>query len=109
MNNKTLALASYITFIGWLISYFSSKNGTPRPSLVCYHLKQSLGLFIFFFFFNVTVAILAAIVPTLSFLTYISIVFLVLMILGAINAYNEKETPLPFIGKMFEDKFSFIK
>jgi hypothetical protein len=30
------------------------------------------------------------------------------MILGIINAANEKETPLPLIGNMFVNKFSFI-
>ncbi|MET3531327.1 putative membrane protein [Chryseobacterium flavum] len=34
---------------------------------------------------------------------------LILMIIGIINAANNVERPLPLIGKIFEDKFSFIR
>jgi uncharacterized membrane protein len=107
MNNKTLAIVSYITIIGWLVSFFSSK--APRNPLVKYHLKQSFGLWITAIIYNVIIQILAAIVPALVLiLSLVSLVFLILLIIGAINASKEKETPLPLIGKLFENKFGFI-
>jgi len=106
MNNKTLSIVSYITLIGWLISYFSGK--VNANSLLKYHLKQSFGLLVTSFVFNAVVAIVVSLVPFLYVLSYIGIVFLGLMIIGIINASNDVEKPLPLIGKLFEDKFSFL-
>ncbi|UWX61781.1 DUF4870 domain-containing protein [Chryseobacterium oranimense] len=106
MNNKTLSIVSYITLIGWLIAYFSGKENAD--SLLKYHLKQSLGLLIVIIFFNIALGILISIVPALSLLSLIGFVFIALLIIGIINAANEVKKPLPLIGKMFEDKFSFI-
>ncbi|PVH25443.1 DUF4870 domain-containing protein [Sphingobacterium corticibacter] len=106
MNNKTLSIVSYITLIGWLISYFSGKENAD--SLLKYHLRQGLGLFIVSLVFNVILAIVVAIIPALSFLGYIGLAVWVLIIIGIINASNKVEKPLPIIGKIFESKFSFI-
>lgn len=106
MNNKTLSIVSYITLIGWLISYFSGKENAD--SLLKYHLKQGLGLFIVGLLFSVALNVVVMIVPSLSFLGYVGLAIWVLAILGIINASNEVEKPLPIIGKIFENKFSFI-
>lgn len=106
MDNKTLSIVSYITLIGWLISYFVGKE--KANGLLKYHLKQSFGLLIVSVLFNIALSILTFIIPALGILSLIGIVFFVLMIIGIINAANEVQKPLPIIGKMFEDKFSFI-
>lgn len=106
MNNKTLSIVSYITIIGWLIAFFSGKDNAN--DLLKYHLKQSLGLFIVSFIFNIALSVVAFIVPSLYFLAYLGYAFWALLILGIINASNEVKKPLPIIGKMFEDKFNFI-
>lgn len=107
MNNKTLSIVSYITIIGWLIAYFSGKD--TADSLLKYHLKQSLGLFIVNLIFSVALIIVATVFPFLSFLSIVGYAFWALIIIGIINANNEKEKPIPVIGKFFEDKFDFIK
>jgi len=117
MDNKTLALVSYIfTPIGWLISFFTYK-GQEKSSLVSYHLRQSFGLFLVALAVGIVMSILASILMVISFslVMMISLInwliwlgFIALMIIGIINANNEKETPLPIIGKMFEGKFNFI-
>jgi len=117
MDNKTLALVAYIfTPIGWLISFFSYK-GQEKSSLVSYHLRQSFGLFLAALAYGIGVGIVMSILGAISWglaaaigmiLHLCSLIFLVLMIIGIINAINEKETPLPIIGKMFEGKFNFI-
>ncbi|MGG5210615.1 DUF4870 domain-containing protein [Chryseobacterium sp. MIQD13] len=106
MNNKTLSIVSYITIIGWLIAYFSGKE--KADSLLKYHLKQSFGLIIVAILFNIILGVLVSIVPGLSFLSFIGLIFFVMLVIGIINAANEVQKPLPVIGKMFEDKFSFI-
>ena len=106
MDNKTLSIVSYITIIGWLIAFFAGKD--KADDLLKYHLKQSLGLAIVNIVFNIAIMIVVAIIPSLAFLSYIGLVFFVLMIIGIINAANSVKKPLPIIGNMFEDKFSFI-
>jgi uncharacterized membrane protein len=108
MNKKTASIVSYITIIGWLISYFTTKD-QQRDPLVKFHLKQSLGLFIVSILFNIATTIIGIIVPTIaSIISLVGLVFFVLIILGIINASNEKETPLPIIGNLFVSKFNFI-
>ncbi|GAA4196749.1 hypothetical protein GCM10022289_02950 [Pedobacter jeongneungensis] len=106
MNNKSLAIISYITIIGWLIAYFIGKD--KADTLLKYHLRQSLGLAIVSIIFNVAFTIIASIVPALSFLGLIGYAFIILWILGIINAANGALKPVPLIGKMFEDKSSFV-
>lgn len=106
MTNKTLSMISYITLIGWLISFISGKENAD--SLLKYHLKQSFGLIITAIIFNVVIGIIIFIIPSLSILSYLGLIILALLITGIINAANEVQKPLPVIGKLFEDKFSFI-
>ena len=107
---KTLSIVSYVTVIGWLISYFSSKDNTAKSSLVIYHQKQSLGLVIVGIAYGIISRILLMFVPAIAIIfSLVSIVLLVFMVIGIVNAMNEVQKPLPIIGKAFEDKFSFIK
>ena len=110
MDNKTLSIVSYITIIGWLISYFSYKDKPTKSSLISYHLKQSLGVAILGIGCAIVINIIAMIIPTLAgILSLINIVVFVLWIFGIINAMNEVEKPVPVVGGFFEDKFDFIK
>lgn len=104
MNNKSLAIISYITIIGWLVAYFIGKD--KADALLKYHLRQSLGLAIVNIIFGIVLNIIAFAVPTLSFLSLIGYVFIVLWIMGIINAANGALKPVPLIGKMFEEKYS---
>lgn len=105
MENKTISIVSYITFIGWLIAFFSGKDNAN--DLAKYHLKQGLGLIIFSFVLGIILQILISVTHIYA-LFYISLISLVLMIIGIINASNEVKKPLPIIGNFFEDKFSFV-
>jgi len=109
MDNKTLSIVSYLTLFGWLISYFMGKE--KADSLLKYHLKQGLGVFLVGILCNIAVSIIAFIVPSIGLIlsSLVSLTFLVLMIIGILNANKELEKPLPFIGKMFENQFKFIK
>ena len=116
MDRKTLALVSYITIIGWLISFFSYK-GQAKDSLVSYHLKQSFGFFLTCLAYSIVVWILEVILAMISLrlllgvswiFSLLSLGLLVLMVIGIINASKGEEKPLPIIGKMFEGKFNFI-
>ncbi|AZA79444.1 DUF4870 domain-containing protein [Chryseobacterium sp. G0186] len=105
MDNKTLSIVSYITVFGWLISFILGKE--KSNGFLKYHLKQSLGLVIFSIALSIVVNILFM-VTSLEILGILGLLPLILAIIGIINAANEVEKPLPLIGKMAEDKFSFI-
>lgn len=106
MTNKTLSIVAYITLIGWLIAFVVGKENAN--SLLKYHLRQSLGLTIVGFILNVIVYAGMAISSVFGLLGILGFVVFILTIIGIINAANEVEKPLPLIGKMFENKFSFI-
>lgn len=108
MNNKTLSILSYVTIIGWIIAFVKSKDLSPKSDLVTYHLKQGFGIFLLTFAINIILSVVLAIVPSLYFLSYIGYALLILWIFGIINAANEQKKPIPVVGKMFEDKFSFV-
>ncbi|MCP9752742.1 DUF4870 domain-containing protein [Ferruginibacter sp. HRS2-29] len=108
MSNKTLAILSYVTIIGWIIALVQNNSAAEKSSLVKYHLRQGLGLAIVSIIFNVALTIIATVVPSLAILGLVGYAFLVFLIIGIINASNEVEKPLPLIGHLFEDKFAFI-
>jgi len=108
MSNKTLAIISYITIIGWVIAFIQNNDKNPKDELVTYHLKQSFGFFILAIAVNLATTIIVAIVPLLFFLNYVGLLFLTLWVFAIINAVNEQKEPIPIVGPMFENKFAFI-
>lgn len=109
MNNKTLAIVSYITIFGWLFSWFSSKDQNPKDQLVTYHLKQALGIGIISILLAVVLNVIVRIIPSLYFLGYAQYAIVVLWVLGILNASAEKMIPVPVVGKVFENKFDFLE
>jgi uncharacterized membrane protein len=109
MKNKTLAIVAYITLIGWVIAYLQYKNQEEKSPLVRYHLTQALGIFIFAIALNIVIAIVASIIPSIgSILSIAGLLPLILLIFGIISASNEALNPVPGVGKLFENKFSFL-
>jgi hypothetical protein len=108
MSNKTLSILSYVTIIGWLISFFQYRKTALKSDQVQYHLKQGLGVFIVSLIFMVGLTIIAAVIPALSFLRFAGCVFLIFMNFGIMNADDEQKKPIPLIGRMFENQFGFI-
>jgi len=106
MTPKVQSILSYLGIL-WLLAFFVGKD--DRNDLSSYHLKQGLGLFLVAVVFNFAAALVLMIFPSLSIiLGVVGILFLILMVLGIIAAANEVKKPLPVIGRIFEDKFSFI-
>ncbi len=107
MKAKNIAILSYITIIGWVIAYFQYKGGNEKSELASYHLGQSLGLFILAVVLNVMLAVLGSIVPSLgTVFMLVGFLPLFLLIFGIIAAVNEARTPVPLLGKFFEEKIN---
>ncbi|HEX7756788.1 MAG TPA: DUF4870 domain-containing protein [Niabella sp.] len=107
MVSRRSSILAYATIIGWLIAYAGKEE---HDEFTRYHMCQALGVHLttlcyititgLVFVFSASVAL------TLSSL---GIVLLLLPVFGIIHACNETKRPLPFIGRFFENKFSFIK
>ena len=106
-NAKTTAIVSYLTLIGWLISYFALYKD-KKSSLGGYHLRQSLVLMI------IMIALWIVRIPLLFIPggVWISLLLnlglFVLWLLGFIAALNGQEKPIPLIGPMAQSMFSGI-
>ena len=108
MNNqtvqegKTVAIISYITWIGTLIAFIM--NNDKRNSFAAFHIRQMIGLSIF------------SIVNTFILERYtggwvsstISLGLFVLWVIGLIGATQGEEKKIPLVGDLFQDWFKNI-
>lgn len=107
MTSKTRSIIAYITIIGWCIAYFSKGQ---KDAFAKYHLRQAFGIDIVAIIFSVIASIVTTIIPFLGMILGIAgLIFIALMIFGIINANNDALKPVPVVGKIFENKFDFIK
>jgi len=109
MKTKQWAMIAYITVIGWIIAYVKRKEA--KSPLVNYHLEQALGLIIASIVWSVVIGIIVAVLPAslAGILSVAGLLPLVFMIFGIINASNNAQQPIPVIGKLFENRFVFLR
>lgn len=93
---KLLAVLSYFTIVGWLISLFC--YGKNRCPLLRFHLRQSLGLILCF--------AIASFIPLVGWLA--TIVLFVFWCIAIWQAYHQSKSPLPYVGDNFQRYFDFI-
>lgn len=110
IKDATVGIVAYITLIGFIIAIVlnGSKEGEEKK-FGAFHLRQALGLIIFSIGFYIVIAILSAVLLSISW-TMLSIVsilgmvlwlgVLALLIMGIMNAANKTYKPLPVIGEM---------
>jgi len=110
MDSKTIAWVSYLTFIGWIIAFVSHNNSVLKTSLATFHLRQSLGLIVLWIAVRViTLAIGIGFFGFFSFYGILNVLLLILWLLGFIPAVQGEEKPIPVVGSLFQQWFSFIK
>ncbi len=107
-TEKLLAALSYFGIIAWVIILIVFQNQEPKSRYILFHLRQSLGLFLFavagFFIFY-----LLANMFNLWILYHIfSLIIFVYWILGIIYSLKGDKKELPFIGKFFDGQLGFI-
>ena len=102
-DGKTIAIIAHLTWVGLIIAFVM--NNDKKIPFANYHIRQMLGLTltgIALGFVNI-IPILGWIVSILGFF-----VLLFMWIMGIINAVNEKEKPMPILGKKYEEWFKSI-
>lgn len=102
-QDKNIAIISYITLIGLIIAFVM--NNEKKAAFPSYHIKQALGLGLTGLALGIVgmVPILGWIV---SFLGIFALLFL--WIKGLMNAINEKQKPVPWLGEKYEEWFKNI-
>lgn len=103
IEGKNIAIIAYITLVGLIIAFVM--NNDKKNSFAAFHIRQSLGLGI-----SGLVLGVISMIPYLGWIIYIlGIIVLVYMwIMGLMNAINDKEQSVPFIGDQFAEWFKGI-
>ena len=91
-EDKTVAILSYITLIGFIAAIVIHSN--KKTQLGAFHLRQTLGLFLTSFL---------CIIPLLGIL--IALCILVLWIIGLVAAIKGEMKPVPLVGGMYQKWF----
>ncbi|MBZ0100239.1 MAG: hypothetical protein K8F30_14255 [Taibaiella sp.] len=100
---KTVAIVSYITFIGWLISYLFLYP-KQKDALGAFHLRQTLGLYLSGLVLSI---VNRAFGPGLVWGvgSIVGVILFVFWLIGLVNAINGQLKPLPLVGEYFQRWF----
>lgn len=100
-EGKTMAIISYITWIGTLIAFVM--NNEKHNSFAAFHIRQMIGLSLFSFangFIGRYAGMQVGVI--------IGIGLFVLWIIGFIGAIKGEEKKVPLVGDLFQDWFKGI-
>ncbi|MDQ7917952.1 hypothetical protein RBU60_10225 [Mesonia sp. MT50] len=102
-EDKNIAIIAYITFIGLIIAFIM--NNDKKAVFPTYHIKQSLGIAL-----TGLALFVVGMVPILGWIVSFlgSLGLLYLWVMGLINAINEKQKPVPWLGEKYEEWFKNI-
>lgn len=95
-NDKTVAILSYITIIGWIIAIIM--NSSNKTSLGSFHLRQALIIYL--------AGIVVSWIPFIGWI--LSIVLFIFWIIGLVAAIQGKEKEVPIIGAWGQKWFKGI-
>lgn len=103
-EDKTVAILSYLTLLGFIVAIILHMN--KKTKLGAYHLRQALGLFITAFAVGLCQIVLLFI-PIIGWLAIVALWFgfLAMLVLGFISAINGQMKPVPVVGPMYQKWF----
>ena len=100
-EGKTIAIISYITFIGTIIAFIM--NNEQKNSFASFHIRQMIGL--------ISLQLLSFVVSNYISGTLGWIIFLfavVLWFIGFLGAIQGQEKSVPLLGDQFKEWFKGI-
>ncbi len=101
-EGKTIAIISYITFIGTIIAYIMNQN--KKNSFASFHIRQAVGIALL----GVAISILRNYISLGIVGSILSIGVMVLSIIGIISAVQGEEKRIPLLGDQFQEWFKSI-
>lgn len=104
-EDRTVAIVSYLTIIGFIVALIIHMN--KKTVLGAYHLRQCLGLIVTAIALSVA-GIILAFIPVLGWLAVLVawLGFLVLWVMGLIAAASGQQKPLPVVGEYYQKWFA---
>jgi uncharacterized membrane protein len=101
VEDKTVAILSYLTIIGFIVAIFMYQNQKTR--LGAFHLRQVLGIVV-----TGIAGGVCAVVPILGWLVwfFVVIVLFVLWIMGLLSAVRGDMRPVPVLGEYYQRWFA---
>lgn len=97
------AIIAYITIVGTVIAYFM--NHGKQSEFANFHIRQALGLNLFFCVFKLFLSIVNSDLGLLAFYIYV----IILWLFGFMAAINQKKETVPLLGDYFQKWLGFIK
>jgi uncharacterized membrane protein len=105
-EDRISAVLAYVPVVGWLYVFLLQRKNT----LALFHLRQSIGLFLFLILVVVVWAVVAWIIAWIPYAAALSVATFTMVILafifgvlawlmGVINAMSNKAKPLPIFGQ----------
>ena len=91
-TNKSTALTSYIGVVGLLIAYLQNKN--IKSNFISFHIRQSLGLSVFFFVLGYPIGSFDSWIATFIFWG----TYLLINLYTITTVLTGSKKPIPFIG-----------
>jgi len=101
-EGKTIAIISYITFIGTIIAFIM--NNDKHNTFAAFHIRQMIGLAIFSLANTFIIGRYGGFWAS----GFIGIGLFVLWIIGFIGATQGEEKKVPLVGDLFQDWFKNI-
>ena len=101
-EGKTTAIVAFFTIFGTIIAIFM--NMDPKNEFARYHIRQALGIHLFFLLFSPVVSFADNIIASAA----LYIVYIILWIYAFLGVLNDQYRPIPYIGQYFQKWFKFI-
>ncbi len=101
-QGKTIAIISYITFIGTVIAFIM--NQEKRNAFAAFHIRQALGISLFSF---INTLLIARYLDGFS-VAAIGIGLFALRIIGFFGAFQGETRKIPLFADIFQDWFKRI-
>ena len=100
-EGKTIAIISYITFIGLIIAFIM--NNDKKNPFASFHIRQSTGIMLLLFINSLIITRVNYILSGIFF-----IILIVLLIIGLFGAAQGQMKKIPVLGDYFQDWFKGI-
>lgn len=100
-EDKTVAILSYITIIGFIVAVVL--HGNKKTALGTFHLRQALGLWIT----AIACWVVLMIIPVVGWIAipFVMLGIFVLAVIGFIGAASGQMKPIPLLGEKYQKWF----
>lgn len=101
-QGKNIAIISYLTIVGTLISLFM--NMDEKSTFASFHIRQTLGLYLSYFALAYLIGYFDSLMVSGSFF----LAYFILWLFGFIGVLQSEQREVPILGSFFQSFFKNI-